>query len=94
MDVPELMRRVLEVAPASIREVFDDHRALTDALRTGDANATCAAMTGHANRVRSALAALLAEEPVGPREHRSRPAGTCAERREIRRKMCEYSARA
>ena len=36
MDVPELMRRVLEVAPASIREVFDDHRELTDALRAGN----------------------------------------------------------
>jgi len=63
MDVPELMRRVLEVAPASIREVFDDHRELTDALRSGDTNATSAAITGHANRVRSALAALLVEEP-------------------------------
>ena len=28
MDLPELMRRVLEVAPISIREVFDDHKAL------------------------------------------------------------------
>ena len=37
MDVPELMRRVLEVAPPSIREVFDDHKGLTDALRSGDA---------------------------------------------------------
>jgi len=63
MDVPELMRRVLEVAPASFREVFDDHRELTDALRSGDTNATSAAITGHANRVRSALAALLVEEP-------------------------------
>ena len=62
MDVPELMRRVLEIAPASIREVFDDHRELTDALRSGDANATSAAITGHANRVRAALAALLVEE--------------------------------
>ena len=26
MDLPELMRRVLEVAPLSIREVFDDHK--------------------------------------------------------------------
>ena len=26
MDLPELMRRVLEDAPSSIREVFDDHR--------------------------------------------------------------------
>ena len=62
MDVPELMRRVLEIAPASIREVFDDHRELTDALRSGDANATSAAITAHANRVRAALAALLVEE--------------------------------
>ena len=44
MDLPELMRRVLEVAPPSIREVFDDHKGLTDALRSGDANATA---TGH-----------------------------------------------
>src|SRR5258706_1049182 len=28
MDLPELMRRVLIVAPASIREVFDDHKGL------------------------------------------------------------------
>src|SRR5262249_13793687 len=30
MDVPELMRRVLEDAPTSIREVFDNHVPLTD----------------------------------------------------------------
>ena len=52
MDLPELMRRVLEVAPPSIREVFDDHKGLTDALRSGDANATALAITRHANRVR------------------------------------------
>ena len=61
MDVPELMRRVLEVAPPSIREVFDDHKGLTDALRSGDPDLTCAAITEHANRVRSALAAFLAD---------------------------------
>ena len=66
MDVPELMRRVLEVAPASIREVFDDHRELTDALRAGDSHGTAAAITAHANRVRSALAALLVEEADQP----------------------------
>ena len=60
MDVPELMRRVLEVAPLSIREVFDDHKELTDALRSGDAVATAAAITAHVNQVRSALAAFLA----------------------------------
>jgi DNA-binding GntR family transcriptional regulator len=63
MDVPELMRRVLEVAPPSIREVFDDHKGLTDALRTSDANATGAAITEHANRVRAALATLVIPEP-------------------------------
>jgi long-chain acyl-CoA synthetase len=62
MDVPELMRRVLEVAPVSIREVFDDHKALTDALHSGDANATGAAITEHANRMRCALAAFVSEE--------------------------------
>ena len=61
MDLPELMRRVLEVAPPSIREVFDDHKGLTDALRSGDANATAAAITEHANRIRSSLAEFVAE---------------------------------
>ena len=61
MDLPELMRRVLEGAPASIREVFDDHKAWTDALRSGDVDATCAAMTAKANRVRAALATLLTD---------------------------------
>ena len=61
MDLPELMRRVLEVAPVSIREVFDDHKAWTDALRSGDVDATCAAMTAKANRVRAALATLLVD---------------------------------
>jgi long-chain acyl-CoA synthetase len=61
MDIPELMRRVLEVAPVSIREVFDDHKGLTNALRTGSAEKTCAAITEHANRVRASLAAFLAE---------------------------------
>ena len=59
MDLPELMRRVLIVAPASIREVFDDHKGLTNALRSGSADATSAAITEHTNRVRAALAAVL-----------------------------------
>jgi DNA-binding GntR family transcriptional regulator len=61
MDVPELMRRVLAVAPISIREVFDDHKGLTNALKAGSADETGAAITAHANRVRTALAAFLAE---------------------------------
>ena len=60
MDLPELMRRVLSVAPTSIREVFDDHKGLVTALRSGDADATSAAITEHVNRVRTALAAFLA----------------------------------
>ena len=60
MDVPELMRRVLEVAPPSIREVFDDHKDLTDALRGGEPDATAAAITDHINRVRGALADFVA----------------------------------
>jgi len=62
MDLPELLRRVLEVAPLSIREIFDDHTSLTDALTSGDINAACASMTEKANRIRAALAAFLAEE--------------------------------
>jgi long-chain acyl-CoA synthetase len=62
MDLPELMRRVLEVAPPSIREVFDDHKGLTDALRSGDANATAMAITRHVNRVRASLAEFVAEQ--------------------------------
>jgi DNA-binding GntR family transcriptional regulator len=61
MDLPELMRRVLEVAPASIREVFDDHKGLTNSLRSGSADATSAAITEHANQVRTALAEFLRE---------------------------------
>lgn len=59
IDTPELMRRVLAVAPASIREVFDDHKGLTNALHAGDADATSAAIAEHANRARTALAAFL-----------------------------------
>ena len=62
MDLPELMRRVLEVAPPSIREVFDDHKGLTDALRSGDADATAAAITQHVNRVRTSLAEFVAQQ--------------------------------
>jgi long-chain acyl-CoA synthetase len=65
MDVPELMRRVLVVAPISIREIFDDHKALTNALRAGSADETSAAITAHANRVRTALAAFLSESTKG-----------------------------
>ena len=61
MDVPELMRRVLVVAPVSIREIFDDHKALTNALRAGSADETSAAITAHANLVRTALATFLAD---------------------------------
>jgi long-chain acyl-CoA synthetase len=59
MDLPELMRRVLEVAPPSIRGVFDDHTGLTEALRSGDAHATASAITRHANRVRAELATFV-----------------------------------
>jgi DNA-binding GntR family transcriptional regulator len=61
MDLPELLRRVLEVAPISIREIFDDHTSLTDALLSGDVNAASAAMIAKANRIRAALATLLAD---------------------------------
>jgi len=52
-------RIVLTVAPPSIREVFDDHKGLTNALRSGSADATSGAITEHTNRVRAALAAIL-----------------------------------
>jgi DNA-binding GntR family transcriptional regulator len=61
MDLPELMRRVLEVAPPSIREIFDDHKGLTNALKSGDPDAVSAAISAHANRVKLALADFLAD---------------------------------
>jgi DNA-binding GntR family transcriptional regulator len=67
MDLPELLRRVLEVAPISIRELFDDHKSLTDALLTGDVNAASAAMTEKANRIRAALATFLADAATSTR---------------------------
>jgi long-chain acyl-CoA synthetase len=68
MDVPELIRRVLVVAPISIRELFDDHKALTNALRAGSADDTSVAITDHVNRIRTALAAFLVEstKPAQP----------------------------
>ena len=72
MDVPELMRRVLEVAPPTIREVFDDHKDLTDALRSGDADTTAGAITDHVNRVRSALGAFVTAQ-ADPEERGNRP---------------------
>ncbi len=69
MDLPELMRRVLEVAPPSIREVFDDNKALTNALRAGDSEGVAAAITEHANHVREALAEFLRDtEAAGAAE--------------------------
>jgi long-chain acyl-CoA synthetase len=56
MDLPELMRRVLVVAPLSLREVFDEHKGLIQALRSGSADETSAAIAAHVNRVRAALA--------------------------------------
>ena len=56
-----LRRRVLVVAPISIRELFDDDKALTNALRAGSADETSAAITEHANRIRAALATFLAD---------------------------------
>jgi DNA-binding GntR family transcriptional regulator len=66
IDLPEVMRRVLIVAPPAIREVFDDHKGLTNALRTGSADATSAAITEHVNRIRSALGAVLAGASDAP----------------------------
>lgn len=65
MDIPELMRRVLEVAPSSIREVFDDHKSLTNALRAGSVDQTSKAIADHANRVRNALSEFLVETAAG-----------------------------
>jgi long-chain acyl-CoA synthetase len=67
MDVPELMRRVLEVAPLSIRGEFDDHTGLTEALSRADAHAVSAAIAEHANRVRAALTRFIAA-PEGTHE--------------------------
>jgi DNA-binding GntR family transcriptional regulator len=61
MDLPELMRRVLVVAPLSLREVFDEHKGLIQALRSGSADETCGAITAHVNRVRTALAEFQAQ---------------------------------
>ena len=61
MDLPELMRRVLEIAPPSIREVFDDHKGLTNALKSGAPDAISAAISAHANKVNLALVDFLAE---------------------------------
>jgi long-chain acyl-CoA synthetase len=61
MDLPELMRRVLVVAPLSLREVFDEHKGLIQALRSGSADETSAAITAHINRVRTALAEFQAQ---------------------------------
>jgi DNA-binding GntR family transcriptional regulator len=74
MDLPELMRRVLIVAPLSIREVFDEHRGLIQALRAGSADATSAAITEHVNNVRAALMQFKAEatkDPTTPSIHRA-----------------------
>ena len=62
MDLPELMRRVLIVAPLSLREVFDDHKGLIQALRAGSADATSAAIAEHVNCVRAALAEFQAAQ--------------------------------
>jgi long-chain acyl-CoA synthetase len=72
MDVPELMRRVLEAAPLSIRGEFDDHTGLTDALSRGDANAVSVSIAEHAHRVRSALARFVTA-PGGGEAHVSAP---------------------
>ena len=83
MDLPELMRRVLEVAPPTIREAFDDHKALTNALKAGDADGVCSAITAHANQVRIALADFLADTIDGEAGENQRtssrlsPAGSC-----------------
>jgi len=74
MDLPELTRRVLTVAPLSIREVFDEHKGLIQALRAGSADATSAAITEHTNRVRAALAGFQAQTAQGstpPSIHRA-----------------------
>ncbi len=78
IDLPELMRRVLEVAPASIREVFDDHKGLILALRSGETHNMSAAITEHVNRVRTALAAFLAESEGDAGEEPKELAGTGA----------------
>jgi DNA-binding GntR family transcriptional regulator len=74
MDLPELMRRVLTVAPLSLREVFDDHKGLIQALRAGSADATSVAITEHVNRVRAALAEFQEQstkDPATPSIHRA-----------------------
>ena len=71
MDVPELMRRVLDVAPLSLRGEFDDHTGLTYAVSQGNANAVSAAITEHAHRVRVALARFVTTPPAAGDAHTS-----------------------
>ena len=94
MDVPELMRRVLVVAPISIRELFDDHKALTNALRAGSADDTSAAITEHANRVRTALASFLAESDRSPEEPAGRASPFLRRTLDMRCTCVAYYARA
>jgi DNA-binding GntR family transcriptional regulator len=56
------------VAPLSLREVFDDHKGLIQALRAGSADATSAAIAEHVNRIRTALAEFQAsQKPKDPK---------------------------
>jgi DNA-binding GntR family transcriptional regulator len=61
LDVPELLRRVLTLAPRSTREAFDNHRALTAALRSNNGDQMSAAIVANANRIHAALTALASD---------------------------------
>ena len=74
MDVPELMRRVLEVAPTSIREVFDDHKGAD--RRPAHRQRGCDRRRDHRSTPTGsgpALAALLAASGRAQPARRGRP---------------------
>lgn len=62
IDIPELMYRILEVTPVTVRDALDNYQALTAALLEDEAAAACTAIASHMNDVRSALTRAVAAE--------------------------------
>ena len=65
IDLPEVLFRVMEVTPVTVRDALDNHQALTAALLEDEADGACRAIASHMIEVRAALTKAVAAQHEG-----------------------------
>ena len=65
IDLPDVLFRVMEVTPVTVRDALDNHQALTAALLEDEADGACQAIASHMIEVRAALTKAVAAQREG-----------------------------